>query len=195
MLDRTHDSSWIGTLRASEGVHLNSVERAMTQWATVDDYDSILQLECENTNLLKYFSQKFVLRAYGTCNSSDVAKQLRKENETAEILCTGNENTTIRSNSIDAVFYQTSWKKKMNFRSLTEAFRVIKGGGQMMIAVTGIPEALRRVADFLGITRNNNSMDPRGIMIAMENAGFTDVSFRNVFPFVGLAMGWKRELE
>ena len=83
----------------------------------------------------------------------------------------------------------------MNFRSLTEAFRVIKGGGQMMIAVTGIPEALRRVADFLGITRNNNSMDPRGIMIAMENAGFTDVSFRNVFPFVGLAMGWKRELE
>ena len=65
----------------------------------------------------------------------------------------------------------------------------------MMIAVAGIPETLRRVGDFLGMTRKNNSMDPRRIMLAMETAGFTDVSFRNVFPFVGLAMGWKRELE
>ena len=195
MLERTHDSSWIDTLRASEDVHLSSVERAMTQWATVDDYDSILHLECENTNLLKYFSQKFVLRAYGTCGSSDIAQQLRRESDNAEIVCTGNDDISIQSNSIDAVFYQTNRKKKMDFQSISEAFRVIKGGGQMMIAVAGIPEALSRIGAFLGISRKKNEMDPRRIMLAMENAGFTDVSFRNVFPFVGLAMGWKREKE
>ena len=193
MLERTHDSSWIAALRASEGVHLSSVERAMTQWATVDDYDSILQLKCENSNLLKYFTQRFVLRAYGTCDSSDVARQLRQESDSAEIVCIGNENISIQSNSIDAVFYQANRKKKMDFRSLSEAFRVIKGGGQMMIAVTGIPATLRRIGAFLGLTRRKNDLDPRRIMLAMENAGFTDVSFRNVFPFVGLAMGWKRE--
>ena len=81
----------------------------------------------------------------------------------------------------------------MDFRSLSEAFRVIKGGGQMMIAVTGIPASLRRLGAFLGVTRRKNDTDPRRIMLAMESAGFSDVSFRNVFPFVGLAMGWKRE--
>lgn len=192
MLNRTHDSSWMGTLRALEGVHLSGVERAMTQWATVDDYDSILQLDCENTNLLRYFTQKFVLRAYGTCNSSDIAQQLRQENNDAEIVFTGNENTSILSDSIDTVFYKTNWKKRMNIESLSEAFRVVKGGGQMMIAVTGIPEVLHRIGRLLGVTRQRNEMDPRNIMIAMENAGFTDVSFRNVLPFVGLAMGWKR---
>ena len=54
--------------------------------------------------------------------------------------------------------------------------------------------ASEEVNTLVGISGDmEGNIKPHTLLKEMENAGFADVSYRVSRPFVGIAMGWKRE--
>ncbi|MBQ7455048.1 MAG: class I SAM-dependent methyltransferase, partial [Clostridia bacterium] len=165
--------------------------KALAQWAIVDDYNTILDLHCQDTRLLRYFTHRFRLRACGIADDVNQARALRGEAPEAEIFCGRKEDIPWRSGSFDSVFYQVK-KTDAGFDPafLPEALRVLKAGGQLLIAIQGLPEIAGRAAHAVGLCSEAGT-NTRGILAAMESAGFDDVSCHIATPTLGVAIGWK----
>ena len=74
---------------------------------------------------------------------------------------------------------------------LNEVVRVLKPGGQVLIALQGIPEILNGLSSLLGFT-DGDRVGHIKLLRWMEKAGLSDVSWRITGPMSGLAMGWKQ---
>lgn len=193
MLDRVQERSWKRALGVDAGLRLRGAQRALAQWAIVDDYNSVLDLRCKDARLLKYLSQKFSLRACGMADDAADARMLREVLPEAEIFCARPEDIPWREACFDAVLCQLNKAEDGADHSfLQEAMRVLKPNGQLLIALEGLPEPLCCAVDFMGMASMEGRVKPRDLMRGMEDAGFEDISYRTVRPMVGLAMGWKR---
>lgn len=193
MLERVQDRSWLRALDADAAIRLHGGQKALAQWSIVDDYHTILDLRCQDARLLQYFLQRFSLRACGIADTVEKARALRGDAPDAEIFSARREDIPWRSGSFDEVFYQlpkNAVKAEMPF--MQEAARVLKQGGQLLIALEGWPEIVRRAASAAGLTDTEPQNAPQTLLKCMENAGLSDVSYRMAQPFIGVAIGWKR---
>ena len=168
MLERVQERSWLHALGLQDRTHLRGAQKALAQWAIVDDYNNILDLSCQDTRLLRFLSQKYSLRACGIADDPEHARALRLELPDAE-----------NAPAFDGTFQR-------------EAARVLKPGGQLLIAVQGAPEPLCKVGELLGLCDGDDHVSPAQLLKSMEDAGLEDVSWRLAQPMVCLAMGWRR---
>lgn len=79
MLERVQERSWLHALGLQDRTHLRGAQKALAQWAIVDDYNNILDLSCQDTRLLRFLSQKYSLRACGIADDPEHARALRLE--------------------------------------------------------------------------------------------------------------------
>ena len=192
MLERVQEQSWLQGLGKEWGLQLHGASKALAQWAIVDDYNTVLDLSCRDTRLLRYFSHKYSLRACGIASENEEARLLQKQLPEAEIFCARPGDIPWQENTFDVVFCQLAKSEgDREVAALREALRVLRPCGQLLIAVKGLPEPICSMASMLGIGATDR-LHPRTLLRQMENAGFDDVSYRTVRPCVGLAMGWKR---
>jgi len=193
MLNRVQSQSGLFFREIGSGIRLHGAQRALAQWAIVDDYNHVLDLHCRDGRLLHSLAQKFSLRVCGIARDTASAKSLCATVPDAEIFCARKEDIPWRDESFDAVFDQVNKNDdSVEPASFREAFRVLKPNGQFLVALKGAPEAVSCACDILGIGEHSGHTSPRGLLRMMEAAGFADVSFRMAQPMVGIAMGWKR---
>ena len=74
MLERVQERSWLHALGLQDRTHLRGAQKALAQWAIVDDYNNILDLSCQDTRLLRFLSQKYSLRACGIADDPEHAR-------------------------------------------------------------------------------------------------------------------------
>ena len=139
MLERTQERSWLSWLGGKTGTQLHGAQKALAQWAIVDDYNAILDMRCSDVALLRYLSQKFSLRACGIVDSAQQARALQDDMPDAEIFCARKEDIPWRDKCFDAVFYHMDKSEGEDCGFLKEAIRVLKPNGQLLIAVHGLP--------------------------------------------------------
>lgn len=195
MLEKAQERSWLRTLGIGYGPKLYGAQKALSQWAIVDDYNAILDLHCRDTRLLHVLSQQFSLRACGIAEDVEAARCLQENEPGAEIFCARKEDIPWRDGCFDVVFYQMKkGEAEQDPAFLKEALRVLKPNGQMLVALQGAPEILCKAGELMGIAGMEDRVKPKHLLAAMEAAGFEDLSFRIAQPFVGIAMGWKRDM-
>lgn len=193
MLDKIQDRSWLQMLSSDTGIHLHGAQRALSQWAIVDDYNAVLDLQCQNSALLSFLSHKFRLRAVGIAPNDQTAVRLKHTASGTEIICAKEENIPYEDDVFDAVFYQTNRLDDICKPAvLQEALRVLKPDGQMLIAVKGMKNFIQRAFLSTVLEKKKRPLLSVKLLQTMENAGFQDVSYRMTQPFVGVAMGWKK---
>lgn len=194
MLERMQEGSRLHLGDGQIGTRLHGAEKALAQWAIVDDYNAVLDMRCTGTALLRSLSQKFSLRACGITENAQDAHFLQDRLPNAEIYCARKEDIPWRDQCFDAVFYRLRKKEGCAGAGfLREAMRVLRPNGQLLIALEGMPEILCGLAELAGVGEQEDRLTPGELMRQMEEAGFGDVSYRVSKPLVGIAMGWKRE--
>ena len=162
-------------------VPLSSAQRAVADWAMVDDYEAVLDMDCGNGALLAHFLKRFHLRACGIINQAGYQNTdaLALIGQDAEILRASKLDIPWRSESFDAVFITTPLHRHPDTATyIKEIHRVLKPWGRVLAAVPCIPLLMR-----LGINAAK-SLDsvffdaPRVLMELLEENGFSDVSMR-----------------
>jgi len=192
VLNRVQGRNLLHSASSEMRVYLHGAQKAMAQWAIIDDYNTIIDLKCEDTCLLRALASKYSLRTCGIASAADRAKQLREEMTEAEIFCARSEDIPWKSGTFDAVFYRLYKKDGMpESKMLREALRVMKDGAQMLISMEGAPEIIWHMADIFGTVNADDHVSPAKLMKELESIGFRDVSWRMSAPGIGIVMAWK----
>lgn len=158
-------------------VRLNRAERAVTNWAMVDDHQAVLDVNCERNHLLRHYMEHYRLRACGLCLDAHQAQQMRHALADAEIMfSTGNE-IPWRDQSFDRVLLAQPLPNYIDmYEFLHEIKRVLKPDGRLVMALPSLP--WQQAFSTLLYGTLPSRMAPQPLMSQLEQLGFSDVSCR-----------------
>lgn len=160
------------------GQRMNAQMRACAAWASLEEHDKILDMSCGEGALLANLSGRYRLTICGMCDTPEQARAVRERLEDADVISARLEDIPWRDNTFDAVLLPTPLRKEAR-RALEEALRVLRMGGQMVLAAP------------LWHMRGDGEPRRRELMRLMQETGFEEVSFRAA-GFSGVIVGWKR---
>ncbi|MGI6234108.1 MAG: class I SAM-dependent methyltransferase [Christensenellales bacterium] len=163
------------------GSHLSAAQHVAVDWAKVDDYHAILDLDCANGNLLRHYMERFHLRACGISKSMEALHQADVDVLLhAEILKADQHDIPWMKNSFDVVFLtKLIYKNCRCDQLMSEVHRVLKPGAQFVLVVPGSP-LLNRLTHLLKTNQSSQFWDnPIHLMDRLNHNGFVDVSMRS----------------
>ena len=121
-------------------VSLNRAEKAVVEWAMVDDYQAVLDLSCSRDNLLSHYLSHYQLRACGLCFDIASARELRAGLDHAEIMSAMGADIPWQEDSFDRVLMTSFVPSYVSMDELfSEVFRVLKPGGRFVAAISAFP--------------------------------------------------------
>ena len=166
-----------GMPRKAQLPRLSGADRAVAEWATIEEHERVLDLHCAEGALLAELTEKLRLRACGICESAEQAHALRGILSDADVLCARPVDIPWRDGAFDAVLSGASAQSYSDFEQvLDEVLRVLRPGGQFVISA---PYSF------------DDASSPRALMRRMQKAGFRNVSWRTR-RLNGVCIAWKR---
>lgn len=192
MLNRVQDKL---LLRGNvSGMHFLAAgpQKSLLQWALADDYSAVLDMSCNNTSLLQALNWRYCVRSCGIAETTEKARLLRQDCPDAEIFAARTEDIPWKNETFDVAFLEVHQTENvLNAKTLAEANRVLKKGGQMLIALEGMPEWIQKTMSFLGLKDMDETLTRISLLNEMSQAGFRDITWRRTGATVGIAIGWK----
>lgn len=153
-------------------VSLNRAEKAVVEWAMVDDYQAVLDLSCSRENLLSHYLSHYQLRACGLCFDIASARELRGGLDKAEIMSAMRAEIPWQAVSFDRVLMTCDVPSYVSMDELFfEVYRVLKPGGQFVAALGALPGG----GNFYAMHLDADLM--MSYLKRMESIGFINVAY------------------
>lgn len=165
---------------AKEKKRLTAPMRACANWTALEEHDKVLDMACGSGALLYHLNDKMRLTLCGMCDSADQARVVSEQLGGADVIPARMEDIPWRDDTFQAVMLSASLKGDCR-RVLTEALRVLRAGGQFVMAAP------------LFSLRGEGELSRKELLRLMQEVGFKDVSFRTT-GFFGAMVGWKKSL-
>lgn len=147
---------------------LGAAERAVDDWAMVDEHQAVLEVLGADGGLLRHYMNRYSLRACGLCFDHQQVGEMRRLIPGAEIMPATAGDIPWQGDSFDRVLMAHPLPRYVDLTAfLKEVLRVLRPGGRLCIAWPCWP-ALQYGA----------GQDKRLMMRALEALGFGDVSLR-----------------
>ena len=151
-------------------INLSKSERSVINWAMVDDHQSVLELACEQDNLIRHFQNQYRIRACGLCFDVELAQSLRCSLDQAEIMSSSCGDIPWQNDSFDRIILTNSLPYYLSLNVfLLEIYRVLAPGGKVVFALPGLK------LNHLLHSLKPDSAVWKQFLLQMENAGFKDV--------------------
>lgn len=150
---------------------LSPSERAVGDWAMVDDQQAVLEVFGQDSKLLRHYLNHYRVRACGLCFDERRARELRIGFHEAEIMPSVGGDIPWQDRSFDRILVARSLPGYVDLTVfLKDCFRVLRPGGRLVIALPALPLQLR-FGGTGGLSRHQ-------LLRELEACGFTDVSYR-----------------
>jgi cyclopropane fatty-acyl-phospholipid synthase-like methyltransferase len=159
-------------------IPLTGAERAAIDWALVDDHLAVLDLSCADGRLLRYYTQRYQLRACGVCYDAQQAQQTRDSLQSSEIMYTASTDIPWQDESFDRVLLTGILPAFGHpLELLKETCRVLRPGGILLVVFSSLPFQKSLKLPFFGGGKEI-SLSRRQLLESLEVRGFEDVSLR-----------------
>lgn len=177
-------------------IRLSAPARGLSQWAAVDPGDRILDMACGDGALLSYYASRVHCTLCGMAATVDQYKKVREALPNAEIMYGHPQDIPWRDDAFDVVLCTLPMDgSEAPEKLLKEALRVLRPGGQLVLAAKWYPEPLRKLVSRFGGTDAEGDfpllLRRQDMMAVFDALGFEKSSWRVSQGYVGVALGWK----
>ncbi len=181
-------------LNAGKYSRLSGAEKAVVQWAQLDDHQAVLTLSPGSDRLFQYFQQRYRhIRMCAMVNDPMLARIARQSNAEAEILYASLFDFPWQSSAFDLVVVPHCLLDSRDaLKTLDEAKRVMKAGAQLMISLPAGPFRFPGF-DVQETRAPTRLVSRRCLLKVLERLGFADVSWRYAGLVYGVAIAYKRD--
>ena len=168
--------------------HLSAGEKSAIRWATVEEYDRVLDMECSDGALLFALKERLRIRACGMTREVGEADEIMEIIDGSDIIMASPGDIPFRTGSFDEVFVTRNVGENMSEQGVSEAARVLRPGGELIISCGLFP---RLTAFFHGDAEPEP--DRHTLMRRLQEHDFKHISFRRS-GMRGIITAWKKEI-
>ena len=196
MLQKTVPQSAVPATVAALKRRLTPVMRGLYQWAMVDAGDRVLDMDLGDGTLLTAIGKRVPCQLCGVCATQEQCRRARSLLPEADILYAQLEDIPWRDKGFDVVLCGMPLYQMENpAKALREAFRVLKPGGQFVMAAPWYPSPLRQWMNHFS-TKADEAAGPvcmgrHESSVMLEQLGFEKVSWRQAELSAAVTIGWK----
>jgi len=172
------------------------VWKRVQQLAVLYPQDMLLDVASEDGELLRRFAQNEPEAGLaGICATPQLARTARYRVPDADIMYAELDDFPWLDQSFDVAMCLLSVSAMRDLTTvLAEVFRVLKPGGQFLLAAPWLPGPLRRLANRFLVDDSEESVplfSAKELQHSLGQAGFAHISFTRLVGLRCVAVGWK----
>lgn len=172
---------------------LTTMEKGLIRWSMAERGDKVLDVQVGNGTMLEYLHRNMECEICGMSADMEQVRHSRSRLQSADIMYATRDDIPWKQNTFDCVFLKLI-SSPATEQAITEALRVLKPGGQLLMGLKTVPAPIRQLIGLGHSDVENDMMKPRireKMMQLMDNLGCTQVTWESTDLFNGVCIGWK----
>ncbi len=193
MITKAQSKRYTARIEPREHARLTAMERGLLRWSTAEDGDKVLDAQASGGRLLEMLHYFTDCEICGLSDNMENVRTSRSRLRNADIVYGSHEDIPWREDTFDCVFVKIA-AAPLSERALSEAMRVLKPGGQLLVGLRTLPTPFRQLTVWFRSDAEEEPMQPkaRGQMMAMMHGmGIRQITWQQTDMFNGVCIGWK----
>lgn len=193
MITKVQGKTLAGELAASQEPKLTALERAMLKWAVVDPDDKLLDANVGAGMMAEYLRRNMQCEVCGVSDHMDHVRYARSRLQTCDIVYAPAGDIPWREDSFDTVLMRLGGEEpEMLHRMFSEAHRVLKPGGQIILGASCYPVWLNAIAELFS-SEDKQRLQSKKLQLILEENRFESVSWERTGLSCGVMIAWKHK--
>ena len=167
---------------------LSALERGLLRWSMAESGDKVLDANVGGGLLLDYLQRHSECEICGMSDEMESVREARSLLQNADIVYAACDDIPWREDTFDSVYIKA---RQLTDKALSEALRVLKPGGQLLIGARWQPSPLKRLA---ALTRDDAEPMPdtgSEMRQRLSNLGFQQITWQFASMTSMITIGWK----
>ena len=168
---------------------LSALERGMLKWAVVDPEDKVLDANIGSGMMAEYLRRNLLCELCGVSDRMEDVRMARARLQSCDIVYAAPGDIPWREDAFDTVLMKLSGEGQDQLRRmLTEAKRVLKPGGQLVLGAMCFPASMQGRG---GEERRYFHLKPMRELLSQ--LGYEKVSWQRTGLATGVVIAWKAQ--
>ncbi|MBP3647650.1 MAG: class I SAM-dependent methyltransferase [Clostridia bacterium] len=191
MITKVQDKTLTGELGAARGLRLSSLERAMLRWAVVDPDDKLLDANAGAGMMTEYLRRNVQCEVCGVSDNMEQVRYARSLLQSCDIIYAPAGDIPWREDSFDTVMMRLNTEEpEMLARMFSEAHRVLRPGGQLIIGAVCFPAWMNAAADVFS-SEDKQRLSCSKLKKALAEQKLIDTNWQRTGISSGVMIAWK----
>ena len=191
MITKAQDGTLISKLGAAKEPRLSSLERAMLRWAIVDRDDKLLDANAGAGMMTEYLRSNMHCEVCGVSDNMEHVRYARSLLQNCDIVYAPAGDIPWREDSFDTVMMRINAEEpELLSRMFSEAHRVLKPGGQLIIGAACFPAWMNAAADVFS-SEDKQRLNCKKLKKTLLEQKLMDPTWQRTGLGSGVMIAWK----
>lgn len=198
MISRAQGKALAAEVAVRKQPKLSALEKAMLKWAVVDPDDKLLDANIGAGMMAEYLRRNMQCEVCGVSDNMDHVREARGRLQNCDIVYAAPGDIPWREDAFDTVLMKYGGEETITLsRMLSEAFRVLRPGGQLILGTMCYPAPIKAFAGVLADeSLEEHHLFHRAEVAEMLNSlSFENVTWQRTGIMTGVMIAWKRKPE
>jgi len=172
---------------------LTALEKGLLRWSVAERGDKVLDVHIGNGLMLEYLNRNMECEICGISDDMECVRLSRSRLMNADIAYATREDIPWKENTFDSVYVKMV-SAPVTEQALSEAMRVLKPGGQLLVGLKTLPTPFRQLAAWLRNEGNEELMRPKTrdkMLKTMNRLGWKQITWQPTDLLHSVCIGWK----
>lgn len=195
MITKVQGKTVSGELPVKARPRLNALEKAMLKWAVVDPEDRVLDASVGRGLMAEYLRRNMQCEVCGVSADMEDVRAARARLQSCDIVYAPVGDIPWREDAFDTVLMQWRGDADSLDRMLSEALRVLKPGGQLVLGTACWPAAMNALRRWMAVSAEGTPVNRLELQSRLSDLSFEQVSWQRTGLGTGVMTAWKRKPE
>lgn len=195
MITKVQGKTVSGELSVKARPRLNALEKAMLKWAVVDPEDRVLDASVGRGLMAEYLRRNMQCEVCGVSADMEDVRAARARLQSCDIVYAPVGDIPWREDAFDTVLMQWRGDADSLDRMLSEALRVLKPGGQLVLGTACWPAAMNALRRWMAVSAEGTPVNRLELQSRLSDLSFEEVSWQRTGLGTGVMTAWKHKPE
>jgi len=198
MISRAQGKTLSADVAVRKQPKLSVLEKAMLKWAVVDPEDKILDANIGSGMMAEYLRRNMQCEVCGVSDNMENVREARSRLQNCDIVYAAPGDIPWREAAFDTVLMKYSGEEAIALsRTLSEAARVLKPGGQLILGTMYYPAFLGAVASIFAeeSLSEYKPFQRTAVTELLSGCSFEKITWQRTGLTTGVMIAWKSKPE
>jgi len=198
MISRAQEKTLSGEIVVKRQQKLSALDKAMLKWAVVDPEDKVLDADIGSGLMAEYLRRNMQCEVCGVSDNMESVRAARSRLQNCDIVYAAPGDIPWLEEAFDTVLMKFGGEEQLVFhRMLSEAARVLRPGGQLILGTACYPALVSRIAGLFAeeAMEDRHPFERMQVTEMLGSCEFENVTWQRTGLTTGVMIAWKRNPE